>query len=137
MLEGHRNCTKCKQIKPFAEFHRHKDCKDGFNSVCKECRKPLSRADWSSKSLKRKILDRAKGRAIRKKLDFDLELEDIIIPELCPVFKAPIKVPSIDRIDSLRGYTKDNIRIIENRANMLKNNATIEEIRLILADLEK
>ena len=33
----YRNCTKCKQTKPFSEFHKKKGCKYGINSVCKKC----------------------------------------------------------------------------------------------------
>lgn len=44
--------------------------------------------------------------------------------------------PSLDRIDSDKGYTRDNTRVISNRANTLKNNMTLEECRLILKDLE-
>lgn len=34
-----KECSRCKQSKPFSEFHKHKDSKDGFKSVCKLCRK--------------------------------------------------------------------------------------------------
>lgn len=45
--------------------------------------------------------------------------------------------PSIDRIFPDRGYVQTNCRIISNRANTLKNNATTKEMALILADLKK
>lgn len=45
--------------------------------------------------------------------------------------------PSIDRIYPDRGYVQTNCRIISNRANTLKNNATAQEMALILADLRK
>jgi cupin superfamily acireductone dioxygenase involved in methionine salvage len=37
--------------------------------------------------------------------------------------------PSIDRIDNTRGYIKDNIIIVSRRANILKKDATIDELR--------
>ncbi len=36
--DGHRACTKCKQIKPFSEFHKTKKGRFGLSSVCKPCK---------------------------------------------------------------------------------------------------
>lgn len=80
------------------------------------------------------ILKNAKNRAATKGLAFDLEIEDIVIPELCPVFGIPMEkrtrfAPSIDRIDSSKGYVKGNILIMSRLANTMKNDATPEEQR--------
>jgi len=32
-----KTCTKCGEEKPYIDFHRHKQTKDGFKSRCKEC----------------------------------------------------------------------------------------------------
>jgi hypothetical protein len=80
----------------------------------------------------------AKDRAKRKGLEFSLVKEDIVIPDLCPVFGTPINfddkknVPTLDRIDSSKGYTKENIKVISFRANRLKDNGTIEEFMKII-----
>ena len=81
-------------------------------------------------------LSQARARAKMKGLDFSITLEDLVVPELCPVFGIPLmfsdtvtdNTPTIDRVDSSRGYTKDNIQIISSRANRLKNNATLTEL---------
>jgi hypothetical protein len=71
---------------------------------------------------------------------FNLELADIVVPTECPVLGIPIipfcgkfapNSPSIDRIDSSKGYTKDNIIVVSFRANCIKNNATVEELEKI------
>ena len=78
----------------------------------------------------------AKSRATEKGREFNIKLSDIVIPDLCPVLGVPMDRPSLDRIDSSKGYAKGNVRVISHRANMLKNNATIEELELVLKDLK-
>lgn len=81
----------------------------------------------------------AKKRALLKGFEFNLEVEDIPeIPKYCPILGIEIKAniigqpldssPSLDRIDSKKGYIKGNIQIISNRANRIKADATIEEL---------
>ncbi len=96
----------------------------------------------------RRILARVKSRARKCCIPFDLDLSDINVPDTCPVLGIKIQVipgcgrnprhsPSLDRIDPTKGYTKGNVRVISNRANLLKSNATIEELELILKDLRE
>lgn len=91
------------------------------------------------------LLTSCRRRANKKGLDFDLTENDIIIPKVCPILNIPLLqewkpdrhhikeagYPSVDRIDSSKGYTKDNIQIISWRANSLKNNATLQEMVLL------
>jgi repressor of nif and glnA expression len=44
--------------------------------------------------------------------------------------------PTLDRICNGRGYVKGNVRVISWRANSLKRDANIEEIRSILKYME-
>lgn len=83
------------------------------------------------------LLKQAKKRAKDKGLEFSLTLEDIKIPQRCPIMDEILQYipggysdysPSIDRIDSSRGYTKDNIQIISSIANRMKWNATKEQL---------
>lgn len=72
-------------------------------------------------------------RAKEKNLDFDLTEQELHIPDLCPVFGEPLIPssrygPSIDRIDNTKGYTKNNVRVISKKANLMKNDATKEEL---------
>lgn len=94
------------------------------------------------------IWSRAKKRAKLKKMEFSLSLDDIpAIPPFCPVLGIAIKAntqaspldssPSLDRIDASKGYIPGNVRIISNRANRIRADATIEEIRRILEDFER
>jgi hypothetical protein len=165
-------CTKCKLILDFSNFHKHSTSKTGYRGECKKCRKEYdlkryeenkdeilkNRLDYYNKTKnipevvarKKKfkdkyylekyeifILNRCRTRAKRNGVDFNLEITDIVIPEVCPVLgiplvrgkdKASINSPSVDRIDPNGGYIKGNIQIISNLANMMKNNASPENL---------
>jgi hypothetical protein len=83
------------------------------------------------------LLKRAETNARERKLEFNLTLEDIIIPDKCPFFNVPFDDKryslSIDRIDSNKGYIKGNVQIISYIANKMKNDASIKEL-LIFAN---
>lgn len=91
------------------------------------------------------ILNRTRSRAKDRGIEFDLECDDIVIPETCPILKIPLifseegrndNTPSIDRVNNTLGYIKGNIRIISWRANWLKRNLIVEEVRSILKYME-
>lgn len=57
-----------------------------------------------------------------------------MVPALCPVFGSDMTThgdkvtsPSIDRLDPLKGYTKDNVRVISSRANRVKSDGSARE----------
>lgn len=80
--------------------------------------------------------------AKKRGIPFDLEPSDLAIPPVCPVFGFPLKVnpsehnkddsPSIDRLDPTKGYTKGNVFVISQKANRIKNNASIEDLEKVL-----
>jgi len=90
---------------------------------------------------------RAKQNAKEKGREFNLEIEDIIIPEKCPYMEFDLVVGtknsrlpnyySIDRIDSSKGYIKGNIQIISSLANTMKNNATKEQLEIFAKNILK
>jgi uncharacterized protein YlxP (DUF503 family) len=84
-----------------------------------------------------KMFASAKKRAKEKNLCININSEDIILVETCKYFKEPLIYgnskavkfsASIDRIDSTKGYEKDNIQIISFIANSMKSNASNEEL---------
>jgi len=100
------------------------------------------RNNYNLQNPERVMLHRVKSRAKKHNVLCNLKLEDIVIPTHCAVLGIPIIVekavggkkgpkassPSIDRIDNTKGYTKENIQIISNQANIMKNNATPKEL---------
>ena len=89
------------------------------------------------------MFHRSKSRARAKGLEHTITIEDIKIPTHCPLLGIPLQdntgqgrgnnptSPSLDRLDSSKGYTPDNIWVISNRANEIKSNATLEELERI------
>jgi hypothetical protein len=91
----------------------------------------------------------ARRRSTKSGMDFSIDLSDIYIPEVCPILGTPIfrntggkgwndNSPTLDRIDSDKGYVKGNIWVISWRANTLKRNGTLEEhekIDMVVSDI--
>lgn len=151
-------CCRCKKYKNINEFYKHK--RTGYRSYCIDCTKELAKQDYKKNKNSEKyqeIIDReqkrrlsnpektlytaAKQRAKKNNIDFDIDIEDVQIPLVCPILGIKIKhnnkgfqpgSPSIDRIDNTKGYIKSNIRVISNRANLLKRDAVIEELEKII-----
>lgn len=80
-------------------------------------------------------------------MEFDITAEDIPLPDVCPVFGFPLIIgdgnpymdhdrASVDRFDNSKGYVKGNVRVISSRANILKKDATVDEIRALLRYME-
>lgn len=89
---------------------------------------------------RRYLLNNARERSRLNGLEFDLRVEDIFVPALCPVLGIPIirgqtkktdNSPSLDRIDNTRGYVRGNVAVISDRANRIKNYGTADEHRRI------
>ena len=85
-----------------------------------------------------KMYRRAKSRSKEFKREFNIAPFDITIPSHCPILGielatqegsgGKINSPSLDRIDSSKGYTKDNIQVISALANRMKSNADKENL---------
>lgn len=102
------------------------------------------RTRYIEKNFEKYLWSVAKQSAKAREIPFDIVASDIIIPTHCIYLGRELtniigeykgKVPtnaSLDRIDSSKGYTKDNIQVISSLANKLKNNAS-EDILVAFA----
>lgn len=97
--------------------------------------------EWEESHPKNRLLSDAKQRAKRRGLEFNLTLDDFEIPDVCPVFGKPLRkgtrgacddAPSLDRVDSRKGYVPGNVKVVSFRANVLKNDATLEELEALV-----
>ena len=124
--ETERECTNCHIL-----FKRTSNTV----TLCNKCNSERVKCTDPRK----KMLARAKSRSRIKNIEFNLKVEDIIIPKFCPILNIELickngksggqkNSPALDRKDSKKGYTKDNIQIISNLANMMKSHASNEEL---------
>jgi hypothetical protein len=160
-----KKCTKCNIEKEVELFNNNSKKADGKDNQCKSCRRNykqsperaakirLSRRNkrisdpeyadkvraqmrnYSKENPEWYLLTKAKERAKLKGLEFNITVDDIIIPEYCPILEIKLtkgkykdyqNSPSLDRIDSNKGYIKGNIAVISVLANTMKNKATKE-----------
>lgn len=77
---------------------------------------------------------------------FDIEPTDIEIPDRCPLLGIKLVTtnsvmrpnsPTLDKVIPELGYVKGNIWVISARANTIKNDASLEELKLLTQNLEK
>jgi len=133
-------CNKC-------GTEKHKSCYIKSRWDCKECQKQ-HRKDNAKENRERGFIYRlnhkememfkgAKSRAKERGLEFNITIDDIFIPEKCPVLGIPIyknsrgclsvNSPTLDRIDNSMGYIKGNVMVISHKANQIKSNGSIED----------
>ena len=95
---------------------------------------------WKYDNPEKVMLYAARTRATEKGIPFDLEVEDIVISEVCPILGIKLEKtsgqpgagsPSLDRIVPEKGYTKGNVQVISMRANQIKSDATADEIMAV------
>jgi hypothetical protein len=86
----------------------------------------------------------AKKHAPERGLEFNIDESDIVIPDKCPIFQKPFEfgkdfyydwTPSLDRIDNTKGYIKGNVWVISHKANVMKNSATWDEIKVFCQNI--
>ena len=148
-------CTKCKEYKPFSEFYTHKteyQCKSCFKEyyankcpfkkwfASKKSRAKMLGIEFTIKPTDmpgvniRETITEARGRKYTS-------WEAIEYPKVCPVFGVELdwgmrgkngshksNSPSLDRIDSTKGYIPGNVMMMSVLANTMKNNATPEQL---------
>lgn len=121
-----RECTKCSSI--FKKTSK-------TVTLCPKCNTERVKSTHPIK----KMWQRAKNRASEKQLDFNLDFDDIVIPEYCPILGVKLVIhsgrsggrnnsPALDRIDNSKGYIKGNVRVVSHLANMMKSCASNDEL---------
>ena len=147
-MDGQYLSKEDKQKKERAIYYQNnKDKQKKYNKKYKENLEPLIKIIRQKnnhiraykKDIRKHMLKNAKARAIKNNYEFSITKEDIHIPEVCPYLgiklisgtykeRAIGAAPTIDRIDPTKGYTPENIEVISDLANRMKQNASKEQL---------
>lgn len=135
-------CLICKRVKlsPSSGFTNNK-------LGCQSCSEGAgARKHGQCKSPEYIMLYETKRRAKERGIAFNLSIHDIFIPKICPLLSIEMKrakiflkdnSPSLDRIDPARGYVPGNVWVVSYKANRIKSNATLNELKIIVKNLNK
>jgi thiol-disulfide isomerase/thioredoxin len=155
-VEELKTCTYCKETKPVIDFYKNGFRKDGsqiYNSWCKKCRLSLAKVTYregnkyyssiltkrskSYRSFLSYLMSKAKRRT-DKEFNLTLNFLDELYQKQegkCALTGRQLShIPgdkntiSIDRIDSRKGYTQDNVQLLAKEVNILKWNLTTDEL---------
>lgn len=140
-------CNKCGETKSVIEFYQRSGVSgDAYHTSCKACHNETSRKNQSDKPFKYHS-GSVHRRAKAKGLSFDLDADylESIWTGTCPVFHTRLDLPysgnhgrgagltsphkpSLDRIRPDKGYVKGNVIWISSKANIIKSDASSDEI---------
>jgi hypothetical protein len=94
--------------------------------------------------IENRMFHSAKGRAKEKGIEFNISVEDIVVPDKCPLLNITLNTylgsglghprsdsPTLDRKDITLGYVKGNVWVISAKANAIKNSSTFEEFEKV------
>ena len=115
-------------------FNRRSDSPDGLNRYCRSCTLAYKHAHPESQ-----VLERAKARAKKYGIPFEITRTDVVIPKRCPVLGIPLFMgkgrgnviansPSLDKIIPVLGYIPGNVEVISHKANTMKSSASAWEL---------
>ncbi len=137
---SHKVCKLCYVSKPFDCFHRSARQQFGLADHCKPCRKEEAASRYKRDWFHMFCLGK-RSYCKTYQIDFDLTSDYLksIWTDTCPVFgyefvlgdKAHPACPALDRLDPKKGYVQGNVAFISSRANRIKYDASVNELRRI------
>lgn len=138
-LRGKRltaRCIACRKLNYHENPHRVRERAKEYYHAHKEHYSEQGRAHRAA-NVGARLVQAAKRRARDLGIECSIRLDDVVVPERCPVLGVPLVVnrgtcgpdsPTLDRIDPAKGYVPGNVLVVSLRANTIKNNATPHEL---------
>lgn len=144
----------CNEVKAYPDsFYPIKTIgKDRYTKHCRECHKETSRLNrerrYKDDPFREKHYN-LKSSANWQNVPYDLDADYLksIWNGKCAVFGCDILIKTdrrnamnhaeVDKINPGLGYVRGNVQWVCHRANRLKDNATIEELEMVLANMKR
>lgn len=136
-----RWCLGCEITKPLDSKHFRRASRGrGFRSECRKCESKKHKL-YMSKHPEKLLFLHAKDRAKHKGWPFSISEADVVIPKTCPVLGIPLvsgigklhdNSPTVERVDSSKGYVPGNVLVVSYKANRAKNNCSLSELETIV-----
>lgn len=125
-----KTCSKCNEAKEYAEFSKSKSCKDGYQGTCKACvvirnrdysRTPKGRMAYiyATQGTSSKARNHPKPTYTAAELYAWAQangLGGLMVTWEASGYSKDL-CPSVDRIDTTKGYAFDNIRLVTWKEN--------------------
>lgn len=127
------------------EWLRRRDTHDkrGWRHTCAPCERKRLRGLRADPAYS--LLHGARARSKKRRVPCTITRDDVraVFPAdfHCPVFGTALQFgrrmatgnsPTLDRIDPAQGYVPGNIAVISRRANVIKNDATLNELEQVV-----
>jgi hypothetical protein len=141
--EGHKLCARCLEIKKLGQFCADKKVSDGHGSYCKPCTADWTK-EWRSSSPTRRLalaLNTSKSVAKKKGLIHTLTLAELVNlwnSQNGKCYYSGVQMRydgggepesvSVDRVDSSKGYMKNNVVLCCVYVNRMKNDRSVDTL---------
>lgn len=149
-----KRCTKCGNEYPATldYFTKHINSKDGLRGHCKECHNKEKKfyREKNGRKWYENLLSSSRKRSIDISMPYEIDSKFMIELKdsqngMCYWFNIPIdftmqdklRRPSIDRLDNSKGYTKDNVVLTTQFANLGRQSESVVNFRLFLENYIK
>jgi len=150
-----KKCNNCGLLKPVSQFNKRTASADGLQYQCSLC--TTTRLKYFHSQQMETIdghiaiiLARIKSRSKKENIDFDLDINYLksIMQDKCPILgvqltwckrsgKPTKNSPSLDRLNPKKGYVSGNVSWISYRANRIKQDASLIELKKLVNWVEK
>lgn len=142
-----KKCPTCKEDKEVNSYHKNKNLKDGLDRVCKECKSQQYKDKRDANPLHTYHIAK-RSWCKQRGIPYELTLQDLKDKwtGICPVLGIKVQLGAsgkgshqsahLDRFNPDEGYTVENTAWLSGRANRIKYDATLSELKAIVCYME-
>ena len=143
-----KQCYKCGETKLITLFSKDKSKRDGVQTACAQCKRiEMAKRRASPYGRSQNLISDARNSSKKRKLEINISrdwIEEKLNRGICELTGLPFDftpskntylnkfAPSLDRINSSKGYTKDNVRVVLCAVNLALGQYNDEEMLPIL-----